>query len=355
LLQTIPISDKKAWDNILETSAQSDFYHLHSYHHLASTRGEGTPLMFVYRWQGEFVGLPLLIRPLPIPEVASELGGLADATSVYGYPGPLCSTPEPTEELVAGFHKALTGELRDRKIVTAFTRLNPLMAQERILSGLGDIVELGEAVSIDLELPEMNQASQYGSNHRRDIRRAISAGFSCGDESNPSALKEFGRVYRENMERVGANPAYMFDDHYFERLFASDPGVFFLFVCRDPTGQLAAGGVFARTGGILQYHLGGTAGDALQYSPLKLVLDTARRWGSDNGARIFHLGGGVGYRNDSLLRFKSGFSPTRKKLKVWRFVVCPEIYKQLCAATSEANDDEFFPRYRAPKINLEKR
>jgi len=60
--------------------------------------------------------------------------------------------------------------------------------------------------------------------------------------------------------------------------------------------------------GQMHAHLGGTKEQFLPYSPDTLLTYRAALWGHENGYRTLHLGGGVGGREDSLFRFKSGFN-----------------------------------------------
>jgi hypothetical protein len=66
---------------------------------------------------------------------------------------------------------------------------------------------------------------------------------------------------------------------------------------------------------------------------------------------VLHLGGGRGGAEDSLFRFKAGFSDRRHAFATWRWVVRPEAYERLCAARRAAGGPEppagFFPAYRA--------
>ena len=75
-----------------------------------------------------------------------------DATSVYGYGGPVASHERTPEPVVRNFHAALRAALVERGVVAVFSRLHPLIAQDHSLAGLGDCCANGETVSIDLTL-----------------------------------------------------------------------------------------------------------------------------------------------------------------------------------------------------------
>ncbi|HWN68544.1 MAG TPA: hypothetical protein VNM90_12980, partial [Haliangium sp.] len=103
--------------------------------------------------------------------------------------------------------------------------------------------------------------------------------------------------------------------------------------------------------GLVQYHLGASASAYLALSPLKLCLHGMSLWGQARGHRWHHLGGGVGAREDSLYRFKSGFSPLRAPFRSWRAIFDrarhDELVRRVPAERRAAAGEGFFPGYRA--------
>src|SRR5207244_3424133 len=97
-------------------------------------------------------------------------------------------------------------------------------------------------------------------------------------------------------------------------------------------------------------------GEFLSRSPTGLIFDAVRFWARENGARVFHLGGGVGSKEDSLFHFKAGFSGRRHGFGTWRWVIVPEVYRELCDERVRlARLDglapvsaDYFPAYRCP-------
>src|SRR5438552_3169672 len=76
------------------------------------------------------------------------------------------------------------------------------------------------------------------------------------------------------------------------------------------------------------------------------------------GAHSHHLGGGVGAQEDSVFRYKAGFSDRRHTFYTWRWVLRPEVYSDLCRTRAQWNamngfapaSVEYFPAYRCPTI-----
>jgi len=242
-------------------------------------------------------------------------------------------------------------------VVTAFSRLHPLFpSQASYLRDLdGQVLEIGPTVAIDLSLPIDVQHQQYRNNHKRDINKAKRKGVTCVHDEGWSYLNAFIDVYCETMCRVDADHYYFFDRTYFTRLRELLGDHLHLFVALKE-GVVISGALFTVCNSTIQYHLGGTDARYLNLAPSKLIFDTVRLWGTEIGARIFHLGGGVGSREDNLFHFKAGFSKLRYQFKIWRMIVDQDTYDQLTeqkriwneASGLEATDNNYFPAYRCP-------
>ncbi len=158
-------------------------------------------------------------------------------------------------------------------------------------------------------------------------------------------------VYRATMRRVGAKEFYLFSDNYFEDLKGVLEDKLDLWTVLSPDGEFAAGGVFTVTNGIVEYHLGGTAEKYLSTAPSKLMFSDVRNWGKEAGNRVFHLGGGLGGKTDSLFQFKAGFSQDYADFFTFRMVLDQPKYDRLekkwRLLSGELKQDlDSFPIYR---------
>ena len=78
----ISIVEKKGeWDDLVASFEHSDFYHTYDYHRIAKNNND-RPILIKYIEEDKIIALPLLIREIPG-------SSFKDATSVYGYAGPL--------------------------------------------------------------------------------------------------------------------------------------------------------------------------------------------------------------------------------------------------------------------------
>lgn len=331
--------DSGAWRHALE-EVPHDFYHLPEYVRLCGHGEPGRACALRVTDGGAELLLPLILRPVD--------GGGLDATSPYGYPGPIVAgTDDPA---FAGRALAACWRLlRVEGVVSVFVRLHPLLSP--VPAGeSGTLVWHGETVSIDLALPPREAWAQMRLNHRRDIGRARRLGFSARMDTGFEFLQDFERLYRATMERLAAGPAYLFGDDYFTGLRDALGESLHLCIV-EGHGRVAAAGLFVETDGIVEYHLGAWDVAFRDVQPMKLMLDFVRSWGQERRDRVFHLGGGVGGSTDSLFLFKAGFSPARHAFGTLRVVIDRDRYRELARARGAGDPDDatgYFPMYRRP-------
>lgn len=341
------------WISVVGGTLRHDFHHLPQYHRVAEHRGEGKAHLFAYR-EGDFtIAMPLLLRPVD----AQEPAGWQDATSVYGYAGPVASHEALPDSVVRNFQESLSEALAGRRVVAVFSRLHPLIPQQGILAGLGECVANGTTISIDLMLSDAEQLAGYTKKCRANLRKLHNHGFVGLHDAGKRYLPEFVEIYRETMRRKAAQESYHFDEAYFRMLTRELGSASHLFVAlKDDV--VAAASLCTICDGIVQDHLGGTRDAFLSFSPDRLVVDTERIWAREAGARVIHLGGGVGSQEDSLFRYKSGFSGRRHMFSTFRWVLRPDVYRALSEERLRWNSthgmepvsDTFFPAYRCPAI-----
>jgi hypothetical protein len=229
----------------------------------------------------------------------------------------------------------------------------------------GRLVAHGETVCVDLHqsLEQMWSDTRHG--FRNPINRMQREGYQFELDFTGRHLDEFMNIYHDTMLRVGAEPQYFFSEEYF-RAFQRvlGPG-FVLAHARSPAGEIISSGIFTVCSDIVQYHLSGNILGGQGSDGSKLILHGIRKWAREKGLSKFHLGGGVGAKNDSLFNFKSGFGSGRALYSTWRLVVDELVYGHLCQQwerqTRAAADPikGFFPAYRKmlqpPPANHERR
>lgn len=355
-LEIIDIAQADRWLEILNMCYRYDFYHCPSYHQISENGENYRAKLLVYQEGAYVIAIPLVIRPI------SEIEGLEsceyyDATSVYGYAGPIASHGTVPERVVGKFQVDLQNYFVENDIVCTFSRLHPFINQQPLLEGFGSVTCAGQTISIDLGLPIDEQYSLFRRNHKRSLRELRRLGAYCIKSQQPSDyLETFIDMYHTSMKRAGAQEEYFFDRGYFEEILSTKDFDMFLFVC-FLEDEIICAGLFSLCNGIVQSHLSAANANYMKLSPDTLLLDEVRIWANSVGASIFHLGGGLAVEGGSILHFKAGFSNTSHEFNVWKLVVMRNEYVELCRkkgianghASSEPIQREYFPIYRRPE------
>jgi hypothetical protein len=327
------------WNSTIKNMEHYDFYFFNSY----QPEGEKS-ILINFEEDGYSISLPLIIRPI-------ENTTYYDATSVYGYGGPLCSNESIPERIIKKFNTSIKKCFKDLKIVSVFSRLHPLMKQQDHFLNVGNVVSLGETISIDLTLSLEEQRSQYRRRLKSRLNKLKRSDLYVFEDSNFEHIDEFVKLYHETMYRVGADSSYFFDKDYFKKLFLSDDIDAKLYFVKDGEKFISAG-IFTFTDGIIEYHLSGTKTEFLKKSPLELLIDHVRILGTEQGYTNLHLGGGVGSKEDNLFHYKAGFSKSRNTFKIWKYIANKKIYQSLINKVDINKSDNFFPLYRSKNLQL---
>ena len=332
--------DNPKWQSIVRSSYVYDFHHTAFYHGIDN---DHRSVLLVATEDSDFLALPLVIRPI-------EGTDWYDATSVYGYGGAIAneSFEVVTSSLVEYFKVAVKDFFLNNNIVSVFSRLHPLINSRQVFDGMGEVVNLNRTVAIDLTLPVEIQRRQYRKSNKSEINQLRRKGLIVEEATTRHEVERFIDIYYETMDRVDAIPYYYFSREYFHSFMENSSFDSRLLVAKD-NGDIVAGAIFTITQKIMEYHLAGTVGEYIQMTPMKLIIDEARLLGSSLSLEYLHLGGGVGGSDDdSLFRFKSGFSDYYCQFAVWKYVVDENQYNQLVDSKSGIDkSSNFFPLYRA--------
>ncbi|HVM14714.1 MAG TPA: GNAT family N-acetyltransferase [Egibacteraceae bacterium] len=363
-LVLLPLSDPSAWDTALRRVGQRDVYHSSAYHRcIRSTEGGDAYLFVLSSPGGDVAAMPFLVRRVATVEGLEDRAAV-DATSVEGYPGAVCS-PVTGEGARRAFRRRFQGALlevlTDLGVVTFFGRQNPFHATEWLFDGVGEIRRLGSTVAVDCITSEDEHQGQMSSHHRRNLRKVRREGLRMVRDPDGSCLPEFVAMYRQTMDRVGATAGYYYPDDYFRALMHGLGDDAFLAIA-ELDGEPVNGALFLQGPSVVHYHLGGTSEQFRNLGASHVLFDEVRRWCKEGGRRWLHLGGGVGAGEDSLFRFKSGFSKERFPYHVVRLVVDQDAAEELVAqrhawlsAQGLTASTDFFPAYRAPAVKPDPR
>jgi hypothetical protein len=248
--------------------------------------------------------------------------------------------------------------LRRRGVISLLLRHSPLLPQAAELPGQRWIVNGHPTIVLELTDNESAWADMEGR-CRTSIRKAIKHGYTA--EVRPATSDDFldsrrgfRHLYEMTMHRRRAAPLYFFRDAYYEVLLNALGSSLLIGEVRDGTGVVVSSALFMRHAQRLHYHLAGSNVDDARMGSNNLMLWTVTQFAITAGLQQFHLGGGVGLRDD-LFKFKSSFGGRELSYGVSGLIIGDELYRvhtqaraKACnVAADELLASDFFPAYRA--------
>lgn len=268
----------------------------------------------------------------------TALGGkVADLVSVYGYPRFLCGEDSPSTIKLSDIWDDLRLHYKAENYVAGYFRLD--VDQSIDVIGVNDtqLRHVGNVVYLDLQQDYETIQKGFRKNLRYDIRK-LENHYEPLELTDK--LKAFHEIYSQNMARVGASDHYFFSLDYLRALCEIDGVECHLIGC---DGELAAGAITVQQGKTLFYHLGATAQAHLASGPIKILLADLIQRNCQKSFEKMILGGGLGGAQDSLLRFKLGFSKNQLQIFSLQAIFDRPSYERLCEGYAAS---DFFPRYR---------
>jgi serine/alanine adding enzyme len=327
--------DPPHWDELLARLGCADAYLLCEYLESARVLEVGRPVLLHLAGADGDVAFPLIVREL-------RSGDGADVTTPYGYGGPVATGPAPpTQE----FWEQYGDWCRANGVVTTFLRFHPLFANQRYAGRAVRVEPLAGTVGWRLQAPDLFDGMHHA--HRRACRRAAKAGVIVSARESPGDLSAFAALYEVTMRRLEAADFYLFPQPYWDAVLSL--GERLIVFEAEEGGEMLASALCFATPPWLHYHLGATADRGRTLGASNLLFYEAACWARDRGYERFHLGGGVGAREDSLQTFKRRFDPAAGLLEfaVGKVVHDPEAYRELTGRGPDELDG-FFPAYRKP-------
>jgi hypothetical protein len=307
------------WNALLARLGLDDVYLSREYVESACLLEPGEPVFLHH----DGVVFPLILR---------DYEGRRDAVTPYGYGGPVAREPAAAP----AFYERYSDWCAGRGVVSTFVRFHSLYENHRYspfeTEGLG--------ATVAWRLGGGDLLERMHAHHRRLVRKAERAGLDAAVREG-AGLDEFVELYERTMRRLDADAFYLFSAGYWESL-RRQPTVL---VEARREGELMAAVLLFASAPWLHYHLGAQSDEGRTLGGSQLVLFEGARWGADHGCELFHLGGGIGSRRDSLFEFKQRFDPGagEREFYVGKAIHDQSAYRELAGTASTAG---FFPAYR---------
>lgn len=343
-LKIYSLNQQAEWDAIIRSFQNYDVYYLSGYVRAFQIHGDGEPLLFMYEDSG--IRAINVVMKRDIGHDKHFLGKIAtntwfDFITPYGYGGWLIEGDGTRSHLFQEYEKWC----RDNCIVSEFVRFHPVLRNHEYAADAYEIVALGGTIALDLSSPETIWENLTSKN-RNMIRKAKKSGVVVYNGRYPDIFDKFRDIYNATMDKDNADMYYYFGKDFYESVLKDLPTEAQVFYA-EVEGKVIAASIILAAGGCLNYHLSGSLREYYSLAPTNLILYEAALWGSTNGCRSFHLGGGVGSREDSLYKFKKAFyrgEPCR--FHIGKKIFDGEKYKEFTDMRTNLCGNDFFPQYR---------
>jgi Acetyltransferase (GNAT) domain len=322
-----------------------DVYFRKGYGRAASIadRGEWVLLeAFDGNWQ-----VPLIVRTLT--------DGAKDAMSPYGYSG-IYASPALSAIQTQDAWSATVKVLRELGVISVLLRHSPLVPQASDLPGLHSIISGHPTIvleSVDRDTAWSGMVGTCRTATRKAIKNGYTSDVRQATEQDLAPDGGFRRLYSQTMQRLNAAPAYFFNDDYYRELLDGLGSNLIISEVRDQEGVVASSGLLMRHDQRLHGHLGGSSPADARLGANNLLTWAEMQFAIDQGVRQYHLGGGLGPR-DNLFKFKRSFGGRELEYRVSGVIIDPALYlthtkdrAKACETTQEALlTSNFFPAYR---------
>lgn len=342
MIKIYDIEEAKSWDERVKSFTLYDVYYLSGYVKAFQIHGDGKPQLLYYEAKGLKAIYVYMKR-----ETAIE--GSYDSTSPYGYGGFLFEGDTSEANLLI-FWKAYMKKMQEESIVDNFVRYHPVRGNASIMKRISNVVDLGKTVAIDLTSPEVIWGGIISPN-RNMIRKAQKNNVKILHGKGLSLLTDFKRIYDATMEKDNADSYYFFEEDFYKSIHDDLYDNYEVFYAVQD-GVIIAMSIMLFTNDQMHYHLSGSIAEYRNVAPTNMLLYKAALWGCEQGFKIFHLGGGMGSKEDNLYRFKASFN----RYSNYQFSIGKEVFDQtkyddlvfLRVSQDEKfnRNSEFFPLYR---------
>ena len=354
-LNVFTVDDEK-WDSVVRSFSAYDVYYLNGYARAFQLHGDGEPILFYY--DDDNIKAMNVAMKRDIEKDKFFSGKLPrdtyyDIATPYGYGGFLIEG-EATKNSLQCLDLEYTSFCKVNGIISEFVRFHPVLNNVGAVSSLYDTSVLGRTITMEL-YSQSKIWNNLTSKNRNIIRKSIKSRVEIYWGRDPSLFDEFKVLYNATMDRDGAKDYYYFQNDFYNSILTDLKynSLIFYAVHKE---KIIAMSVILFSNQQMHYHLSASDKEYHHLALTNLLLYEAACWGCANGFKTFHLGGGLGGKEDTLYKFKSAFNRNSNTIfVVGRKIFDEEKYKKLVEIKLvEAELDVtsgFFPKYRAPFLN----
>lgn len=349
----IKIDDMHKWDCLVMSFSEYDVYYLSGYVKTLQVHGDGEPVLFYYesdKLKGLCVFMKRIISEISYFHNEPKFDHYTDLITPYGYGG-FIFEGDINDKTITSFKTEFTKLLEKEKIVSVFIRFHPQLRNAEFVRSIFDVLDIGRTIEIDTSSHDTIW-DNITSKNRNVIRKAQKSGVEIKHGKGIDLLLKFKDIYDKTMKRDDAEPYYFFKKEFYEILDVAMKQNYEIFYAIYD-GNIISMAIILFANNRMHYHLSGSLFEYRSLAASNLMLYKAACWGQEEGFKSFHLGGGLGSKEDNLFKFKAAFNRNSDlKFSIGKLVADNEVYQQLVDIRSELDPSfniksNFFPLYRS--------
>ncbi|MGE3609166.1 MAG: GNAT family N-acetyltransferase [Bacteriovoracaceae bacterium] len=301
-----------------------DVYFSPAYYKVYEQLGYGKAYCFLVQASNNTLMYPYLKRSLNDLKFSHPYKDFFDVEGAVGINGALTKNKIQLDELIAYFNQAFVEYCAQNKIVTEFTRFNPIYENQGLFTRTQN-VKVNDSVVVDLHVEDLMMKS-YEHSVRKGIKKALRNDVSVYSKK-PSQLdddeiKAYLEIYQQTMDRNNARDDYYFSRNYIEALFNNLNDNVLIFFSKW-NNHLISTEIVLVGGNVGYSFLGGTDSKYYDLAPNILLKHEINMELKRKGTRYFFLGGGTAPM-DGIFKYKKCFA----KNNVLGFYIGKKIHNQ---------------------------
>jgi len=353
LLSIITLDESDKWDTLVKSFENYDVYYLSGYSNAFKIHGDGEPILIYY--SDSNIRAINVVMKRDIEKDNNFRGKIKpgtyfDLTTPYGYGGFIIEG-DISDTNLEKLNEAYTEYCNSNNIISEFARFHPLLQNSLYNKNIYEVVDLGKTITMELRSKEQIW-DDLSSKNRNVIRKSIRSGVEIYWGRSQSLFEEFIPLYNTTMMRDKAEEYYYFNRDFYQSILKDLKynSMIFYAIFEQKIISMA---IILLGNKYMHYHLSASDIGYRSLAATNLLLYEAACWGCENGYTWFHLGGGLGSKEDNLYKFKKAFNKSSKTyFSIGKKIFDQEKYDKLLKLrfdNKEIGELNYFPEYRRIK------